>query len=72
VIWQPLEGQFGRDLDSFTPWFLLFLSVRPWGLESFTLAVPLRSGRAEFLKSRDVSKTDEWDPCGLDTYSAGA
>ena len=24
--WQPLEGQFGRDLDSFTPWFLLFLS----------------------------------------------
>jgi hypothetical protein len=72
VIWQPLEGQFGRDLDSFTPWFLLFSAVRPWELESFTLAVPLRSGRAEFLKDREVSKTHEWDPCCLDTNSAGA
>ena len=26
-----------------------FLSARPWGFESFTLAVSLRSGRVEFL-----------------------
>jgi hypothetical protein len=37
-----------------------------------TLAVPLRSGRAEFLRCRDVGKTHEWDDRYLDTYSAGA
>jgi len=30
--------------------FTFFLSARPWGLESFTLAVPLRPGQVEFLE----------------------
>jgi hypothetical protein len=48
----------GRDPCPVTPCSLLFLFARPWELENFsTLAVSLLSGRAEFLRGGDVSRT---------------
>jgi len=38
---------------------LFFFSARPWGVESFTMAIPLHSGRVEFLRCDDRSKARE-------------
>ena len=49
-----------------------FLSARPWGLESFTLAVSLRSGRVEFLRGCELNRTHKGNACYLSTFSAAA
>jgi hypothetical protein len=49
-----------------------FLSARPWGLESFTLAVSLRSGRVEFLRGCELNRMHEENARYLGTFSAGA
>ena len=49
-----------------------FLSARPWGLESFTLAVSLHFGRVEFLRGCDLNRTHEGNARYLGTFSAGA
>jgi len=41
-------------------------------MESFALAVPLRSDQAEFLRHGDGSRTHEGSGRCLDKYSAGA
>jgi hypothetical protein len=74
VIWQPLEDQSDRDHGPFTPTPVITIfcqrGLGDWKV--FTLAVPLRSGQAEFLRGREVGKTYEWDARYLDTYSTGA
>ena len=61
------------DPGPFSTWFLLFfLSARPWGLESFTLAVSLRSGRVEFLRGCHLNRTHKWNARYLGTFSAAA
>jgi len=61
----------GHLLGSFSLFFSVFflLSARCWGMESFTLAAPLRCDRVEFLRCADGSKTKA--RC-LDKYSVGA
>ena len=36
-----------------------FVCARPWGLEGFTLAVSLRSGRVEFLRGCELDTQGE-------------
>ena len=58
-------GPVGRDLGPATPlfvfpfFFCFLLSAMLWGVQSFTLAAPLRCDRVEFLRCGDGSKTRE-------------
>ena len=59
----------GLDLGLFFPWFftLIFFSPQRFGeWKVFTLAVPLCSGRMEFLRCGDGSKAHVGSPCCLD------
>ena len=50
-----------------------FLSAWPWELESFYPgSFPFRSGRVEFLRRGDGSKTHGGNARYLDTYSTAA
>ena len=49
-----------------------FLSARPWGLESFTLAVSLHSGRVELLRGCDLNRTHKGNARYLGTFSDAA
>ena len=51
--------------------FFLF-AARPWGLESFTIAVSLHSGQVEFLSGCDLNRTHKGNPRYLGTFSAEA
>ena len=57
--------------DRSPPSSSFFLSARPWGLESFTLAVSLHSGRVEFLRGCDLNRTHKGNAHYLGTFSAG-
>ena len=62
VVVTPVRSPLGSSF--------FFFPARPWGLESFTLAVSLCSGQDEFLRGCEQNRTHKRNPRYLGTLSA--